>query len=152
MRSSETSVHVRFTLHYIPEYGSVYSYRCENIKSYYVLSISLQMVVLNCCHVVFVISVHNIKPTHRHSYHTWSRVEVALVSLYNAYCVWRHNNIEMSVTSCGVTWSRYYCLDHESVILWTSDPILSYFIIVIVFHSCNLNRELMHAWICKGPG
>jgi hypothetical protein len=32
--SSETSVHIRTTRHYIPDDGNIHNYRCENLKSY----------------------------------------------------------------------------------------------------------------------
>jgi hypothetical protein len=34
IRSSETSVHTRFTRRHIPENGILHSHRCENLKSY----------------------------------------------------------------------------------------------------------------------
>jgi hypothetical protein len=39
IRSSETSVHIRFIRRHIPEDGNLHSYRRENLKSYKIVSI-----------------------------------------------------------------------------------------------------------------
>jgi hypothetical protein len=41
IRSSETSVHTRSTRRHIPGGGILYSHRCENLKSYIKLKLSL---------------------------------------------------------------------------------------------------------------
>jgi hypothetical protein len=112
-RSSETSVHTRFTLRHIPEDDTLHNHRCENLKSYLIIPVFFFRIFIYNQNIALQISYRALHLTKLHDLRLKTSIAkklpltsviINLLRSLKFALFWRLSTILVVEQGCRVSW------------------------------------------------